>query len=83
MGRKRNVPQAVESGLSQTRPSLFDLLVALFAALALEKRWSQEDFADRASVHPDLCRRHGAGRRNPTTTTLEKLAKTLRRKLQC
>lgn len=42
-----------------------------------EKGWSQEDFADRAGIHRTYVSDIERGRRNPTITVLEKLAKPL------
>ena len=39
------------------------------------KGWSQEDYADRAGIHRTYVSDIERGRRNPTITVLEKLAK--------
>ena len=41
------------------------------------KGWSQEDYADRAGIHRTYVSDIERGRRNPTVTVLEKLAKPL------
>ena len=40
-----------------------------------EKGWSQEDYADRAGIHRTYVADIERGRRNPTVTVVEKLAK--------
>ena len=40
-----------------------------------EKGWSQEDYADRAGIHRTYVSDIERGRRNPTITVVEKLAK--------
>ena len=40
-----------------------------------EKGWSQEDYADRAGIHRSYVSDIERGRRNPTITVVEKLAK--------
>jgi len=42
-----------------------------------EKGWSQEDYADRAGIHRTYVSDIERGRRNPTITVVEKLAKPL------
>jgi transcriptional regulator with XRE-family HTH domain len=42
-----------------------------------EKGWSQEDYAERAGIHRTYVSDIERGRRNPTITVLEKLAKPL------
>ena len=42
-----------------------------------EKGWSQEDYADRASIHRTYVRDIERGRRNPTINVVEKLAGSL------
>jgi transcriptional regulator with XRE-family HTH domain len=42
-----------------------------------EKGWSQEDYADRAGIHRTYVSDIERGRRNPTVTVVEKLAKPL------
>lgn len=42
-----------------------------------EKGWSQEDYADRAEIHRTYVSDIERGRRNPTITVVEKLAKPL------
>jgi len=42
-----------------------------------EKGWSQEDYADRAEIHRTYVSDIERGRRNPTVTVVEKLAKPL------
>lgn len=39
------------------------------------KGWSQEDYADRADIHRTYVSDIERGRRNPTITVVEKLAK--------
>lgn len=39
------------------------------------KGWSQEDYADRAGIHRTYVSDIERGRRNPTITVVEKLAK--------
>ncbi|WP_407047208.1 helix-turn-helix domain-containing protein [Sphingopyxis terrae] len=39
------------------------------------KGWSQEDYADRADIHRTYVSDIERGRRNPTATVIEKLAK--------
>lgn len=39
------------------------------------KGWSQEDFADRAGIHRTYVSDIERGRRNPTITVVEKLAR--------
>jgi len=39
------------------------------------KGWSQEDYADRAGIHRTYVSDIERGRRNPTVTIVEKLAK--------
>ena len=39
--------------------------------------WSQEDYADRAGIHRTYVSDIERGRRNPTITVVEKLAKPL------
>ena len=41
------------------------------------KGWSQEDYADRAGIHRTYVSDIERGRRNPTVTLVEKLAKPL------
>ncbi|MGN6358145.1 MAG: helix-turn-helix domain-containing protein [Novosphingobium sp.] len=41
------------------------------------KGWSQEDYADRAGIHRTYVSDIERGRRNPTVTVVEKLAKPL------
>ena len=41
------------------------------------KGWSQEDYADRAGIHRTYVSDIERGRRNPTITIVEKLAKPL------
>ena len=43
--------------------------------LRLEKGWSQEDYADRAGIHRTYVSDIERGRRNPTITVVEKLAR--------
>lgn len=43
--------------------------------LRLEKGWSQEDYADRAEIHRTYVSDIERGRRNPSLTLIEKLAK--------
>lgn len=43
--------------------------------LRLEQGWSQEDYADRADIHRTYVSDIERGRRNPTATVIEKLAK--------
>ena len=45
--------------------------------LRSEKGWSQEDYADRAGIHRTYVSDMERGRRNPTVTVVEKLAKPL------
>ena len=45
--------------------------------LRTEKGWSQEDYADRAGIHRTYVSDIERGRRNPTVTVVEKLAKPL------
>jgi transcriptional regulator with XRE-family HTH domain len=40
--------------------------------------WSQEEYADRAGIHRTYVSDIERGRRNPTVTVVEKLAKPLR-----
>jgi transcriptional regulator with XRE-family HTH domain len=40
-----------------------------------ERGWSQEDYADRADIHRTYVSDIERGRRNPTATVIEKLAK--------
>lgn len=40
-----------------------------------EKGWSQEDYADRAGIHRTYVSDIERGRRNPTVTVVEKLAR--------
>lgn len=40
-----------------------------------EQGWSQEDYADRAGIHRTYVSDIERGRRNPTITVVEKLAK--------
>ena len=40
-----------------------------------EQGWSQEDYADRAGIHRTYVADIERGRRNPTVTVVEKLAK--------
>ena len=42
-----------------------------------EKGWSPEDYADRAGIHRTYVSDIERGRRNPTVTVVEKLAKPL------
>jgi transcriptional regulator with XRE-family HTH domain len=42
-----------------------------------EKGWSQEEYADRAGIHRTYVSDIERGRRNPTVTVVEKLAKAL------
>ena len=44
----------------------------------LEKGWSQEDYADRAGIHRTYVSDIERGRRNPTATVIEKLARPFR-----
>lgn len=41
------------------------------------KGWSQEDYADRAGIHRTYVSDIERGKRNPTVTVVEKLAKPL------
>ena len=41
------------------------------------KGWSQEDYADRAGIHRTYVSDIERGRRNPTISVIEKLAKPL------
>ena len=41
------------------------------------KGWSQEDYADRAGIHRTYVSDIERGRRNPTVTVVEKLARPL------
>jgi transcriptional regulator with XRE-family HTH domain len=41
------------------------------------KGWSQEDYADEAGIHRTYVSHIERGRRNPTITVVEKLAKPL------
>jgi transcriptional regulator with XRE-family HTH domain len=41
------------------------------------KGWSQEDYADRAGIHRTYVSDIERGKRNPTITVVEKLAKPL------
>ena len=43
--------------------------------LRVAKGWSQEDYADRAGIHRTYVSDIERGRRNPTVTVVEKLAK--------
>jgi transcriptional regulator with XRE-family HTH domain len=43
--------------------------------LRQEQGWSQEDYADRAGIHRTYVSDVERGRRNPTVTVVEKLAK--------
>lgn len=52
-------------------------LVRMFVASARRKGWSQEDYADRAGIHRTYVSDIERGRRNPTITVVEKLAKPL------
>jgi transcriptional regulator with XRE-family HTH domain len=45
--------------------------------LRVEKGWSQEDYADRAGIHRTYVSDIERGRRNPTITVVERLAKAL------
>ena len=45
--------------------------------LRTEKGWSQEAYADRAGIHRTYVSDIERGRRNPTVTVVEKLAKPL------
>ena len=45
--------------------------------LRTDKGWSQEDYADRASIHRTYVSDIERGKRNPTITVVEKLAKPL------
>lgn len=45
--------------------------------LRAEKGWSQEEYADRAGIHRTYVSDIERGRRNPTVTVVEKLAKPL------
>ena len=47
-------------------------------ALREAKGWSQEDYADRAHIHRTYVSDIERGRRNPTITVVEKLAKALK-----
>jgi len=42
-----------------------------------EKGWSQEDYADRTGIHRTYVSDIERGRRNPTVTVVEKLARPL------
>ena len=42
-----------------------------------EKGWSQEDYADRSRIHRTYVSDIERGRRNPTVTVVERLAKPL------
>lgn len=42
------------------------------------KGWSQEDYADRAGIHRTYVSDIERGKRNPTVTIVEKLAKPLK-----
>lgn len=44
-------------------------------SLREEKGWSQEDYADRADIHRTYVSDIERGRRNPTATVIEKLAR--------
>jgi len=44
-------------------------------SLREERGWSQEDYADRADIHRTYVSDIERGRRNPTATVIEKLAK--------
>lgn len=46
--------------------------------LRVEKGWSQEDYADRAGIHRTYVSDIERGRRNPSITIVEKLAKALK-----
>ena len=46
--------------------------------LRLAKGWSQEDYADRVGIHRTYVSDIERGRRNPTITVVEKLAKPLK-----
>ncbi len=46
--------------------------------LRVEKGWTQEDYADRAGIHRTYVSDIERGRRNPTITVVEKLAKALK-----
>jgi transcriptional regulator with XRE-family HTH domain len=41
------------------------------------KGWSQEDYADRANIHRTYVSDIERGKRNPTVTVVEKLARPL------
>ncbi len=43
--------------------------------LRLEKGWSQDDYADRAEIHRTYVSDIERGRRNPTATVIDKLAR--------
>lgn len=44
-------------------------------SLREERGWSQEDYADRADIHRTYVSDIERGRRNPTATVIEKLAR--------
>ncbi len=46
--------------------------------LRADKGWSQEDYADRAGIHRTYVSDIERGRRNPSITIVEKLAKALK-----
>ena len=48
-----------------------------FRRLRAEKGWSHEDYADRARIHWTYVSGIKRGKRNPTITVVEKLAKPL------
>lgn len=43
-----------------------------------ERDWSQENYADRAGIHRTYVGHIERGKRNPTLTVVEKLAKQLK-----
>jgi len=45
--------------------------------LRTELGWSQEDYADRAGIHRTYVSEIERGKRNPTITVVEKLARPL------
>jgi transcriptional regulator with XRE-family HTH domain len=49
-------------------------LSANLRRLRREKRWSQEEYADRADIHRTYISDLERGARNPTITVIEKLA---------
>jgi transcriptional regulator with XRE-family HTH domain len=49
----------------------------MYVRLPEAKGWSQEEYADRAGIHRTYVGDIERGRRNPTVTIVEKLAKPL------